>query len=52
MLSSMYFTFLQYRFLRGTSHLFLSTYYLIPLITLLFYLRMEINSSEKGKKHK
>lgn len=37
MLSSMYFTFLQYRFLRGTSHLFLSTYYLIPLITLLFY---------------
>ena len=37
MLSSIYFTFLQYRFLRGTSHLFLSTYYLIPLITLLFY---------------
>lgn len=37
MLSSMYFTFLQYRFLRGTAHLFLSTYYLIPLITLLFY---------------
>ena len=25
---------------------------LLNIITLLFYLRMEINSSEKGKKHK
>lgn len=37
MLSSIYFTFLQYRFLRGTAHIFLSAYYLIPLVTLLFY---------------
>ena len=37
-LGSIYYTFLNYRFTRGINHLFLSAYYLIPLVVLLCYI--------------
>ena len=42
-LGSLNYTFLQYRFLRGTAHFFLSAYYLLPLTVLLFYWLYEDN---------
>lgn len=37
LMGSLVFTFLEYRFLRGGFHLYLSAYYLIPLVTLCIY---------------
>ena len=37
LLTSLYFTFSFYRFLRGMGHIFLNVYFTIPLITLVFY---------------